>query len=54
MLGTEEPLKSLEREMILKSLHEASWKYSDTARMLKMSRTTLWRRMKELGIEKPR
>ena len=54
VLGTEEPLKSLEREMILKSLHETNWKYSDTARMLKMSRTTLWRRMKDLCIEKPR
>jgi len=54
VLNTEEPLKSLEREMILKSLHETKWKYNETARMLKMSRTTLWRRMKDLRIEKPR
>src|SRR3989304_2685861 len=54
VLHTDEPLKSLEREMILKSLHETKWKYNETARMLKMSRTTLWRRMKDLRIEKPR
>ena len=54
VLNTDEPLKSLEREMILKSLHETKWKYNETARMLKMSRTTLWRRMKDLRIEKPR
>ena len=54
VLNADEPLKSLEREMILKSLHETKWKYNETARMLKMSRTTLWRRMKDLRIEKPR
>ncbi|TAN63766.1 PAS domain-containing protein [bacterium] len=51
-LSQSEPLKSLEREMILKTLDETKWKYTECARKLKMSRTTLWRRMKELSIAK--
>ncbi len=51
-MSTDEPLKALEREVVMKALSENGWKYSETARKLKMSRTTLWRRMKELGIEK--
>lgn len=47
-----EPLKELERETIMRALEEAGWKYQDCARRLKISRTTLWRRMKDLGIEK--
>ncbi|MFQ5735397.1 MAG: sigma-54 interaction domain-containing protein [Thermodesulfobacteriota bacterium] len=45
-----EPLKALEREMIRKALNETGWKYKECAEKLKMSRTTLWRRMKELNI----
>ena len=48
----EEPLKELERETIFRALEEASWRYQDCAKRLKISRTTLWRRMKELKIEK--
>ncbi|MBI5469335.1 MAG: sigma 54-interacting transcriptional regulator [Deltaproteobacteria bacterium] len=47
-----EPLKALEKEIILQALNEAGWKYAEAARKLKMSRTTLWRRMKELRINK--
>jgi len=47
-----EPLKSLEKEMIVQALKETGWKYSDCARKLNVSRTTLWRRMKEFNIEK--
>lgn len=54
VMSTEEPLKALEKEMIMKALVETGWKFSETARKLRMSRTTLWRRMKELGIEKGR
>ena len=47
-----EPLKALAREMIIKALDETGWKYKDCAEKLKLSRTTLWRRMKELKIAK--
>lgn len=52
VINNSEPLKALEKEMIIKALNESGWKYNDCAGKLKMSRTTLWRRMKEYGIEK--
>ncbi|MBE9536437.1 MAG: sigma 54-interacting transcriptional regulator [Proteobacteria bacterium] len=51
-MDSEEPLKELERETILRALEESGWKLQACARRLKISRTTLWRKMKELGIEK--
>ena len=47
-----EPLRELERETILRALDEADWKLQECARRLNISRTTLWRKMKDLGIEK--
>ncbi|MBI5643990.1 MAG: sigma 54-interacting transcriptional regulator [Deltaproteobacteria bacterium] len=52
VINEAEPLKALEKEIIAQALNETGWKYNDCARKLKMSRTTLWRRMKEFGIEK--
>lgn len=52
VMSTEEPLKALEKEMIVRALRETDWRYSDAASKLGMSRTTLWRRIKALGIEK--
>lgn len=49
-----EPLKAMEKEIIYRALKEANWKYLDAAKKLKMSRVTLWRRMKDLNIEKRR
>ncbi|MBI2414180.1 MAG: sigma 54-interacting transcriptional regulator [Deltaproteobacteria bacterium] len=49
-----EPMKALERQVIVNALDETGWKYNDAASLLKMSRTTLWRRMKELQIVKGR
>jgi len=51
-LNDPDPLKALEREMILRALDGAGWKYKECSEKLNMSRTTLWRRMKELGIAK--
>lgn len=51
-MDSEEPLKELEKETILRTLNETGWKSQEAARRLKISRTTLWRRMKELGIHK--
>lgn len=52
VMSTDEPLKALEKEMIAKALVETGWKYGEAAEKLRMSRTTLWRRIKELGIQK--
>ncbi|MBI1911445.1 MAG: sigma 54-interacting transcriptional regulator [Deltaproteobacteria bacterium] len=52
VINNSEPLKALEKEMILKGLDETDWKYNECAKKLKMSRTTLWRRMKEFNIDK--
>ncbi len=52
VIGGPEPLKALEKEIILQALSETDWRYSEAAKKLKMSRTTLWRRMKELNINK--
>lgn len=51
-MGSEEPLKELEKETILRALDESGWKLQACAKRLKISRTTLWRKMKELEIEK--
>ena len=52
VINDAEPLKALEREMIHQILNETNWKYSECAQKLKVSRTTLWRKMKDLGIRK--
>jgi transcriptional regulator with PAS, ATPase and Fis domain len=51
-MDSEEPLKELERETIIRALDESGWKLQACAKRLKISRTTLWRKMKELEIEK--
>ncbi len=52
VMSQSEPLKALEKEMIVQALRETDWKYSECSRKLNISRTTLWRRMKEFNIEK--
>lgn len=52
VISGSEPMKAFEKEMITRALMETGWKYNECANKLKISRTTLWRRMKELGIEK--
>lgn len=51
-MESEEPLKELEKETIIRALSETDWKLQECARRLKISRTTLWRKMKDLDIEK--
>jgi PAS domain S-box-containing protein len=46
----DDPLKVSQREAILRILEQTKWNYGETARRLKKSRVTLWRKMKELGI----
>jgi transcriptional regulator of acetoin/glycerol metabolism len=46
-MGEENPRAALEREMILSALAQTDGNYSQAAARLKMSRTTLWRKMKQ-------
>ena len=45
--------RMLEKAEIQRLLERYSWDREETARRLGVSRTTLWRRMKDFGIEKP-
>ncbi len=50
MSATERPFESLEREVILSALEKASFKRSEAARLLGISRSSLWRKIKKHGI----
>ncbi len=43
-------IDNVEKQHILKVLHQNSWHRSKAAQVLKMDRTTLWRKMKRHGI----
>lgn len=44
------PLEQLERELILRILLQTEWNYTKTAEWLKVSRTTLWRKIRRYRI----
>lgn len=46
------PLKALEKETITRALNESDWHLQDCAKKLHISRTTLWRKMRDLDIKK--
>jgi len=46
-------LADQERRAILEALNATGWRYTETARRLGISRTTLWRRLRTWGIEPP-
>jgi PAS domain S-box-containing protein len=46
-------LGAMEKELILRLLDRHEWRYKDVSERLGISRTTLWRKLKELGIQKP-
>jgi transcriptional regulator of acetoin/glycerol metabolism len=55
-LPTAKPSDTLadhERDMIVGTLHATGWRLTETARRLGISRTTLWRRLREWGVEAP-
>ena len=49
--GVEE--ETSEKERLLAVLEQTGWNRSRASRMLGMHRTTVWRKMKEYGIEAP-
>ena len=48
-----DPLKVIEKQLLLKVLSETGWNYKETASCLTVSRTTLWRKIKRFGINRP-
>lgn len=56
-LGPAEPagnstLADRERDAIISTLSETGWKLTESARRLGISRTTLWRRLRDYGIDR--
>jgi len=49
---SDDPLATAEKEVILNILDRTGWHIGKTAEKLKLSRTTLWRRMKKYGISR--
>lgn len=48
-----ETLKRLEQDTILAVLEKTGWRYKTTSEQLGISRSTLWRKLKQLGIRSP-
>ncbi len=48
----DDPIHAMEEELILSVLGQTKWNYKKTAERLKMSRTTLWRKIKIYGLKK--
>ena len=45
-------LAERERDAIIRTLDSTGWKLTESARRLGISRTTLWRRLREYGLER--
>lgn len=54
LLRDEQPLKAVERELFIKVLEQTGWNHKRASDRLRISRTTLWRKIRALGIEKGR
>jgi PAS domain S-box-containing protein len=50
----DESLETLERDFLLRVLEDNDWHLNEVAAQLNLSRTTLWRKLRRLGIVKPR
>jgi PAS domain S-box-containing protein len=53
MLQTEDPLAALEGRLLTEVLHRSGWRMQEAADRLGVSRVTLWRKLKDHGIERP-
>jgi Nif-specific regulatory protein len=49
-LPTEQGLAEVERVHILQTLERVGWNHSRAAEVLRIGRTTLWRKLKEYGL----
>ncbi len=53
LLQAENPLAALESKVLQEVLQRYEWRMQDAADRLGISRVTLWRKLKELGIDRP-
>ena len=53
LLHETDPLSALERRLLSEVLHRSGWRMQDAAERLGISRVTLWRKLKDHGIERP-
>jgi PAS domain S-box-containing protein len=53
LLRTENPLAALEGRLLTEVLHRSGWRMQEAADRLGVSRVTLWRKLKDHGIERP-
>ena len=51
-LFSENPFYEIEKEVLLQALEKNGWDKGKTAKMLGISRITLWRRLKKYGINR--
>ncbi|MCC7201836.1 MAG: sigma-54-dependent Fis family transcriptional regulator, partial [Nitrospirae bacterium] len=51
IINKADPLRELEREVIIRMLEETNRNHQECAKRLNMSRTTFWRKLKSLNIE---
>jgi len=53
VLREPDPLMALERRVLNEVLERCGWRMQDAADRLGISRVTLWRKLKDHGIERP-
>lgn len=53
LLRETDPLSALERRLLLEVLNRSGWRMQEAADRLCISRVTLWRKLKDHGIERP-
>jgi transcriptional regulator of acetoin/glycerol metabolism len=53
LLQEENPLAALEEKVVREVLERCAWRMQEAAQRLGISRVTLWRKMKDLGIDRP-
>ena len=53
LLQSPKPLAALEERLLREVLDRCGWRMQEAAERIGISRVTLWRKMKDLGIERP-
>jgi len=53
LLRAPSPMAALEERLIREVLERCGWRVQESADRLGISRVTLWRKMKDLGIDRP-
>jgi transcriptional regulator of acetoin/glycerol metabolism len=53
LLLDDDPFAALERRLLTEVLRRSGWRMQEAADRLGVSRVTLWRKLKDHGIERP-